>query len=211
MAICTSVVNADNSAMALLKSSEPRPCERRCPKCNLWKHHSRFRSRKRRRATSIGVAVIHFDPICKDCQQIERNERKNEDRPLAIMDGRAGSHARILGVPKSFLWVNMNWSSLVPEMRALMTDEGRCRSCGHPFIGERDIHIEHREPPRAPDDWARQHARNLGIFCQSCNGTKGHKPYAVWLDEQEEARISNEHHRDPPSDPQLTIDDLLSS
>jgi hypothetical protein len=171
-----------------------RPCERHCPKCDQWKHHSRFRSRKRRSATSIGVA-IHFDPICKDCQQIERNEQKNEDRPRAIIERRTADHARSLGVSKHFLWVNMNWSSLVPEMRALMTDEGRCRSCGHRFMNERDIQIEHREPPRHPQDWARQHARNIGIFCQSCNNTKGDKAYAIWLDEQEEARLSNEHHR----------------
>jgi len=109
----------------------------------------------------------------------------------------------------------MNWSSLVPEMRALMTDEGRCRSCGHAFVNERDIQIEHREPPRLRGDWAREHARNLGIFCQSCNNTKGDKSYAEWLDEQEEARLSNERHRSETDATaafvpwaQLTLDDV---
>ncbi len=154
--------------------------------------------------------AIHFDPLCKDCQQIERNEKLNEDRPLNIIERRTSSHARSLGVPKQFLWVNMNWNSLVPEMRALMTDDGKCRSCGHPFRNERDIQIEHREPPRREFgvDCAREHARNLGIFCQSCNNTKGDKPYALWLDEQEEARLSNEHHRQQA--PIVTVGEQLS-
>ncbi len=191
-----------------MKQSEldVRPCERLCPKCNLWKHHSRFRSRKRR-PTSIGVG-IEFNSLCKDCEQIERNERQNVDRPLHIIERRTSSHARSLGVPKSFLWVNMNWRALVPEMRALMTDEGTCRSCGHDFVNERDIQIEHREPPRHAADWARQHARNLGIFCQSCNNTKGDKSYALWLDEQEEARLSNEHHRQ--QSPIVTVGEQLA-
>jgi 5-methylcytosine-specific restriction endonuclease McrA len=73
----------------------------------------------------------------------------------------------------------------------MITDEGLCKNCGHPFIGERDIQIEHIEPPRSNTDWARLHARNLRLFCGSCNGTKGHKPFPDWLDEQEDARTSN--------------------
>lgn len=53
------------------------------------------------------------------------------------------------------------------------------------------MQIEHIEPPRNQHDWARLHARNLRMLCGSCNRTKGHKPYAVWLDEQEGARQSN--------------------
>lgn len=79
-----------------------------------------------------------------------------------------------------------------------MTEEGRCRSCGHPFLGQDDIQIEHREAPRGLGDWAREHARNIGIFCKSCNNTKNDKPYAIWLDEQEAARLANESHRATP-------------
>ena len=74
-----------------------------------------------------------------------------------------------------------------------MTDEGLCKGCGHEFLNERDMQIEHIEPPRpqiAPD-WARLHARNLRLCCGSCNRTKGQKPFAQWLDEQEGARLSN--------------------
>lgn len=194
-----------------------RPCERRCLGCEQWKHHSRFRTWTRRHRS---ISTLTFADKCKDCEQIERNERKNDDRAFAIIERRTADHARRLGVPKTFLWLNMNWSSLVPEMRALMTDEGRCRSCGHGFVSERDIQIEHREPFRFPQDWARQHARNLGIFCQSCNNTKGNKPYARWLDEQEAARLSNEHWRaTQDSDAgleaaivptQMTIDEMLA-
>lgn len=172
-----------------------RPCERECPKCGLWKHHSRFRSRRRRASTSIDVYSIVFNRLCKDCEQIERNEGKNEDRALSIIDRRAATHARIAGVPKEFFWVNLNYAALVPQMRAMMTPEGRCLSCGHEFLSERDIQIEHREPPRFPQDWARKHARNLGLMCASCNDGKTNKPYSIWLDEQEGARLSNEAHR----------------
>jgi 5-methylcytosine-specific restriction endonuclease McrA len=89
------------------------------------------------------------------------------------------------------MWINMNWSSLVPMLRAMMTAEGRCLSCGHQFDNDRDIQIEHREPPRCGEDWARHHARNLGLLCQPCNTTKGDRSFADWLDEQEDARISN--------------------
>ena len=176
----------------------PRDCERHCPKCGEWKHHSRFRSKRRK--TRHGL-VTEFRRICKSCEQIERNENKNEDRPLALMRARTTSHAHRLGVPFHFLWVNMNWRARVPVFRAMQSPEGRCLDCGHRFENERDIQIEHREPPRHPQDWARQHTRNLGLGCKSCNGTKTDKPFAVWLDEQEDARLSNEAHRiatDPP-------------
>jgi hypothetical protein len=175
----------------MLNKPDPRPCERFCPTCQQWKHHSRFASRKRV-AKPIGLATVHFDPICRDCQQRERNERKNDDRPKAIIENRAAERASKAGVPKAFFMVNMNWNSLIPEFRAMMSGEGRCTSCGHPFLHERDIQLEHREPPRSPTDWARHHARNIGIFCASCNNPKRNKPYAQWLDEQEECRLSNE-------------------
>src|SRR5215472_7030643 len=112
-----------------------RPCERQCPRCDQWKHHSRFRSWKRRHQST---STLTFATLCKDCEQIKRNERKNADRALSLMEKRASSHARNLGVATAFLWTNMNWLSLVPYLRAMMSDEGRCLSCGHPFENERD-------------------------------------------------------------------------
>ena len=154
-----------------------------------------------------------FNPLCKACEQIERNEEKNADRAFAIMRGRAEHKAWRLGVSKTYIWINMGWFTLVPILRALMTPEGRCQSCGHPFVNERDIQIEHREPPRRQGDWAREHARNLSLTCQACNGTKTGKPFAQWLDEQESARVSNDQHRQEagqpsvvtPSDAQLPL------
>jgi 5-methylcytosine-specific restriction endonuclease McrA len=173
--------------------TEPRPCERRCTRCKEWKHYSRFRSFKTR------YGVTQFRPKCKACEQIERNEKKNADRPAAIIDNRAANQASKAGVAKSFFLVNMNFRALVPMLRAMMTPEGLCTSCGHPFLNERDIQLEHREPPRHSQDWARLHARNIGLACTSCNGTKGPKPYAIWLDEQESTRLTNEYSRSPQS------------
>jgi 5-methylcytosine-specific restriction endonuclease McrA len=152
------------------------------------------------------MSAVTFKTFCKDCEQIERNERKNADRPLELMKQRTTARARKLGVSFDFMWTNMNWSSLVPELRAAMTDGSRCQSCGHLFLNERDIQIEHREPPRFLQDWAREQAKNIALFCQSCNNTKGNKSYAVWLDEQEDARLANE--RTPtlrPKDEPLTL------
>jgi hypothetical protein len=108
----------------------------------------------------------------------------------------------------------MNYRSLVPVLRAMMT-EGCCQSCGHEFVNERDIQIEHLEPPRGEKDWARLHARNLRMSCGSCNRTKGDKPFYQWLDEQEDARVSNlwSNRSEPksvsrPEEEQLLLFDL---
>ena len=89
----------------------------------------------------------------------------------------------------------MNYRALVPVFRAMMTDEARCLCCGHPFDNERDIQIEHNNAPRHRQDFARLHTRNLSIACASCNGAKSKTPYDAWLDQQEEARLSNESYR----------------
>jgi hypothetical protein len=99
--------------------------------------------------------------------------------------------ARKAGVSFEFFWTQMNYRSFVPYLRAMMTPEGLCHGCGHPFVNERDIQVEHLEAPRFEKDWARLHARNLRLSCGSCNLTKGKKPFAEWLDEQEGARLSN--------------------
>jgi hypothetical protein len=56
---------------------EPRPCERKCVLCGEWKHHSRFRIAGK----TCNSTVSRFAPVCRDCRQKERNERKNSDRP----------------------------------------------------------------------------------------------------------------------------------
>ena len=170
--------------------------ERFCPQCKQSKHHSRFRSRKR---DPHGSMWVEFNLLCKSCEKINRIEKKNEDRATHIVEERAGAHARKAGVPKSFFLVDMNYQALTPFLRAMMGTDARCLCCGHEFEGEPDIHIEHREPPRHRQDWARLHARNLSLACASCNGDKINKPYAVWLDEEEDERLSNERH--PTVDP----------
>jgi len=134
---------------------------------------------------------VTFATDCKDCEQKIRNERKNADRPRAIIEQRARSAAQKAGASFEFFMVEMNYRSLVPILRALMTDEGLCLGCGHEFVNERDIQIEHCEPPQHPQDWARLHTRNVRLFCASCNNTKGKKSFSQWLDEQEECRLSN--------------------
>jgi 5-methylcytosine-specific restriction endonuclease McrA len=135
--------------------------------------------------------VSRFSPRCKACEQKLRNETKNADRPRAIIEQRAAAAATKAGVSKQFFMMDMNYRALVAIMRALMSDEGLCLDCGHKFVNERDIQIEHWYPPRGPRDWALLHTRNLGFACGSCNGVKGKKPPLVWLDEQEDARLSN--------------------
>jgi 5-methylcytosine-specific restriction endonuclease McrA len=136
-------------------------------------------------------SVSTFSSKCRDCEQKERNEKKNSDRPLAIIRSRAAQAANKAGCSGEFVWIQMNYIALVPVLRAMMTEEGLCLGCGHPFQNERDIQIEHLEPPRHRQDWARLHARNVRLACGSCNRTKGAKPFAIWLDEQEGARLAN--------------------
>lgn len=174
--------------------ADVRPCERQCQRCELWKHHSRFTSRKRV-PKSGGLGTIEFDTVCKDCQKIERHAKKNDDRALAIVKGRSDRAALAAGVPKSFMWVNMNHRALVGPYRAAMADDATCKSCGHPFDDEKDIQFEHREPPRHAQDWARLHARNIDMACGSCNGTKNKKGYAEYLDGAESERLTNERDR----------------
>ena len=186
--------------MAAPNDTSVRPCERQCRTCGIWKHYSRFN-----RKTGKGTHT-RFAPDCLDCQQKTRNEQKNEDRPYAILRRRASSHARNADVPAEFFWINLNYRALVPIFRAMMTPEGLCTSCGHSFDNERDIQIEHRAPPRHRQDWARRHARNCDMSCSNCNGRKHGKPYEQWLDDEEEARLSNEIDRRPdPPEPPLTL------
>lgn len=158
--------------------------------CGEWKHHSRFHSWKDKRRSNSNVAVV-FSPKCRDCEQRERNEKKNADRPLAIIRQRAASAATKAGATTEFFWNDMKYKTLVPYMRAMMSPEGLCHGCGHEFLNERDIQLEHREPPRFQKDWARLCAENIALACASCNRKKGTKSFPVWLDDNEAARISN--------------------
>lgn len=170
--------------------SEPRPCERKCVECGKYKHYSRYRVGKKGCNSTVSP-ITTFSAKCRDCEQKARNEKKNADRPRAIIEQRAAAAATKAGVSKNFFMVHMNYRALIPIMRALMSDEGLCLDCGHKFVNERDIQIEHWYPPRSFQDWALLHTRNLGFACASCNKTKGAKPPLQWLDEQEGARLSN--------------------
>jgi hypothetical protein len=165
----------------------PRPCERKCQTCGLWKHHSRFRIVGK----TCNSTVSRFSPCCRDCEQKERNERKNADRPLAIIKSRAATAAHKAGQSTEFFMVQMNYRALIEPLRALMGAHAICQNCGHSFVNERDIQIDHIEPPRHETDWARLHARNLRFCCGSCNTAKGAKPFDLWLQDQEGARLSN--------------------
>lgn len=173
-----------------MASIEHRDCERECRECGKWKHYSRFHNWR-----SKGSLATKFAADCLDCQQKQRNKRKNKDRALWIIKERAQDYARKYGISSKFIWVNMNWRALVAPFRGFMTPEGLCVSCGHKFDSDQDIQLEHREPVRTfPDkiDTGRIHARNIAISCASCNRRKSNIPYAEWLDREEEARISNE-------------------
>jgi hypothetical protein len=176
---------------------DPRQCERQCRTCKQWKHHSRFHLKTKPGNTTLA----RWDADCRDCQQKKRNEIKNLDRPKSIIEQRAQRVASKAGVSRDFVMTTLNYQALIPVLRAMMTPEGRCLSCGHGFLDEGDSQIEHLEPPRHKQDWARLHARNLRIeCCGSCNRTKGSKSFAEWLDDQEGARLSNlevPYPRDP--------------
>jgi hypothetical protein len=46
-----------------------------------WKHYSRFHAKGLRKTGNSTDARIRFSPICRDCEQKQRNEKKNADRP----------------------------------------------------------------------------------------------------------------------------------
>lgn len=166
----------------------PRPCERQCRECERWKHHSRFRQWRDSRCASPSV---QFSTVCRECENRLRDALKNADRPVWLIRERARRLAHRLGVDLEFVWTQLNYRALVPYMRAMLTPEGLCISCGHPFLNERDVQIEHNAPPRHNQDWARWHARNTRLLCASSNLRKGKKPYEQWLDDEESARLSN--------------------
>ena len=143
-----------------MSTTEPRPCERKCKICSEWKHYSRFRFKR------VGNgSVAYFSTTCRDCEQKARNEKKNADRSKAIIEQRAAAAATKAGVSKQFFMMDMNYRALVPILRAFMADDALCLGCGHSFVNERDIQIEHWYPPRHSQDWALLHTRNLRFTC----------------------------------------------
>jgi hypothetical protein len=136
---------------------------------------------------------VWFSPVCRDCEQKARNEKKNADRPKAIIEQRARSAAAKASTGFDFFWTAMNYRALVPVLRAMMTPEGLCQGCGHKFMNERDIQIETLGSPT--------HRKGLGALARSKSSARlrfvqsnqGKKLFAEWLDEQEGARKSNEN------------------
>jgi hypothetical protein len=63
------LIAAPRTPEPVRQEAKPRPCERQCQRCRLWKHHSRFHIK-----TAGNSTVARFDPVCRDCQQMERNE-----------------------------------------------------------------------------------------------------------------------------------------
>ena len=117
---------------------------------------------------------------------LARFERHGRDRDhaRAIIDRRADVRARQLRVTKGFILVDMNWRALIPLMRALLGPDGVCPDCGRGFRNDRDIAIDHLEPPRRYHDWAREHARNISLVCCSCKSRKQRLSLADYLDKR---------------------------
>jgi len=157
--------------------------------------------------------VWEYDPECKLCQQTNRVKIKHDDPAKALLIRRADHIARDNGFTRQFVLEDLNYWSKLPELRGMLTHEGLCPNCGHEYDGERDVQLDHREPPRYRGDLARLHARNVAILCGSCNNTKRSMDYADWLDDQEQARLSaNAAAAAEPEilehEVQLTIDDI---
>jgi hypothetical protein len=152
--------------------------------------------------------VVHRS-VCRDCEQTRRTDAKNTDRGAHLIRQRASKRAHAIGVTTDFVLHDLGWITLVPVMRAMLSDPDALCHCGHAFLNERDIQLEHRKPPRTSDDYARHHARNIAIACGSCNQTKRNTGYADWLDKCEDARRTAAFRRQdqptvvPPSQPTL--------
>lgn len=159
-----------------------------------------------------------YDPECKLCQQTQRVETKHEDEAKALLLRRVDGIASKHHLKRAFILEDLNYWSLLPQVRAMLSAEGICPNCGHEFDAERDVQLDHREPPRPElrPDLARLHARNVAVLCGSCNNAKGCKRYAMWLDEEEEARLSanalqqEDKAAELEAERQMTIDDFFN-
>lgn len=151
-------------------------------------------------------SVLNYATVCKACEVHDRTEAKGKDPARAKVERAAselvtevnryykaaGSAERI---SKDFVMRRLHYEHLVEPMRFAMTSHRCWSSCGEPYKNERDIQLEHREPPRSPIDWERMDARNIDIKCGTCNNMKGDKPYSQWLHEQWE--MYDKHYEEP--------------
>lgn len=150
--------------------------------------------RRRLRETPHG-SVWEYETICKACEVHDRTEAKAQDparakieRAAAEVVTKVNNHFKTIGserrIGRDFVMTRLHYEHLIEPMRFAM-DSHRCwASCGEPFKNERDIQLEHREPPRSPLDWERMDARNIDVKCGTCNNMKADKPYSQWLHEQ---------------------------
>lgn len=170
-------------------------------------HHKQFRHRTLK--TEHGT-VFDFFRSCRRYELDQRNAIKNEDRASAIVLQRATALARKGGVTADFVMKRLGWERLIPLARLHLSEDGICLDCGEPFLNERDMQVEHREPARGFQDWPRHHARNIAFICATNNNFKNNRPFAAYLDDQweiEEAVISHNGERRPPTMNPLILSD----
>lgn len=111
-----------------------------------------------------------------------------EARARHLIRQRVTPRAHHLGVPAGFLLRDLGWELLIPRL-ALMLEPGALCECGREFRQEREVTLDHREPPRHRQDWARHNVANIAIACGPCNYAKGARPFSEWLDLIEERRL----------------------
>lgn len=118
-----------------------------------------------------------------------------------ILRKHAGTLARALGVPLTFVWKDLNWGALVTNVDAALSPDGVCPSCGHPYAGDTDLTFV--STCDAPDRlMARYHAKHIVLMCQACRLAKGSHTFAEWLDVCEQARLRRQAS-DVPEPPYL--------
>jgi hypothetical protein len=88
--------------------------------------------------------------------------------------------ARAADVSVNFFWEDMNYKALVACFRGTL--ESGCPGCGVAFRTEADVYLIHLVPPRHAQDWARLHARNVGLLCGACAQAVTTQTYGAWLD-----------------------------
>jgi hypothetical protein len=70
------------------------PARRACSTSAMTAYLLRFRMWARRHSTK---STVTFNAVCRDCEQKQRNIKKNADRPRAIIEQRARSAATKAG------------------------------------------------------------------------------------------------------------------
>jgi hypothetical protein len=137
--------------------------------------------------------------------------------------------ARFAGetINRKFVMSELNYISLIPQVRALIGPDGSCSWCGVPFTAKHRISLDHVEPPRWDGgiDWERLHTQNIQPMHVGENGAKSDKPFAValhdnmqrWMAERRWARHAGEPGWPslrsmglPPPAPIQTLDELLA-